>query len=140
MDRPSGLRLLTEPGPTPVPDGQWTTAREDLLRLRLGPEESAGLSAHWRSVPGATGADYAYVDGRPEEAADGYRAELDADADAPSSLVGLGLALSATGTSPAARALLHHPELVRAVHRKLRTPSGGPSPEEVATWVGRVTH
>jgi hypothetical protein len=63
------------------------------------------------------------------------------DPDDPAALVGLGLALAARSTGPAARALLRRPELVRAVHRRLRTgPGATPSVEAVAGWLGRFTH
>jgi hypothetical protein len=75
------------------------------------------------------------------EAAAGYRHLLAVDPDDPSALVGLGLALSARSTGPASRALLHRPELVRAVHRLLRDePGTTPSVEAIASWLGRFTH
>ncbi|HCT80880.1 MAG TPA: HEXXH motif domain-containing protein, partial [Micromonosporaceae bacterium] len=72
----------------------------------------------------------------------GYRTELATNPDRPASWVGLGLALSALNTNPpAAKALLHHPELVRAVHRKIRTMTDAePAPEDLATWIGRFTY
>ena len=126
--------------PTPVPDGAWPDARADLIRLRLGPDGEALLAAEGPSVPGAISADLAWAAGRATEAADGYRAQLAEDPDDVSALVGLGLALVARSTGPAARALLHRPELVRAVHRTLRTgPAPTPSIEAVAGWIGRFT-
>ncbi|WP_260191716.1 HEXXH motif domain-containing protein [Actinophytocola gossypii] len=125
--------------PTPVPDGSWSRARVDLVRLALTPADLAELSDVWQTVPGATGADLAYASGRYLDAARGYRAELFADPDRPSSLVGLGLALRAGGPHPAARALLHRPELVRAVHRRLRDGHGeAPAIEDIASWIGRL--
>ena len=98
------------------------------------------LAAEGPSVPGAISADLAWAAGRATEAADGYRAQLAEDPDDVSALVGLGLALVARSTGPAARALLHRPELVRAVHRTLRTgPAPTPSIEAVAGWIGRFT-
>ncbi|MEA5358368.1 HEXXH motif-containing putative peptide modification protein [Amycolatopsis sp., V23-08] len=126
--------------PTPVPDGRWTNARTDLIRLRLGRGETA-LAEHGHTVPGVTDADLALVAGRLEPATAGYRRLLAADPDDPAAFVGLGLALTACGTGPAARALLHRPELVRAVHRALRANTDTPPPvETIAGWIGRFTH
>ncbi|MEU0793595.1 HEXXH motif-containing putative peptide modification protein [Amycolatopsis sp. NPDC005961] len=136
------LGELPEPRtPTPVPDGGWADARTDLIRLRLGRDGGATLAEHGPDVPGVTGADLALISGANESAVDGYRELLVADPDLPTALVGLGLALTARGTGPAARALLHRPELVRAVHRVLRTSADAtPDIETVAGWIGRFTH
>ncbi|WP_233223292.1 HEXXH motif domain-containing protein [Amycolatopsis sp. CA-128772] len=130
-----------DPGvPTPVPDGSWPDARADLIRLTLG-EGEAGLDADWQSVPGSLRADYDLAAHRSDAAVAGYRRELTTDPDNPSALVGLGLALTQRGANAAGRTLLHHPELVRALHRSLRTePGAGPSPEALAGWLGRFTH
>lgn len=125
--------------PTPVPDGPWSRARRDLVRLGVSGVDQAVSPDVWQTVPGATAADHAYARGQFAEAADGYRAELSAEPDRPASLVGLGLALSACGPDPAGRALLHCPELVRAVHRRLRsTAPHVPTPEQVASWIGQL--
>lgn len=122
--------------PTPVPDGPWSRSRSTLVRLGLS---EAGHTSPWQAVPEATEADLALVRGRFTEAAQGYRAELRTDPDRPASLVGLGLALAGTGPDPAARALLHCPEVVRAVHRELRrTAREVPAPEELARWLGQL--
>jgi HEXXH motif-containing protein len=136
------LGKLPEPGtPTPVPDGSWSDARTDLIRLRLGRGGSTALTEDGPKVPGASEADLALVRGDNESAVSGYRTMLAADPDLPAALVGLGLALAARGTGPAARALLHRPELVRAVHRVLRAGAGtAPSVETIAGWIGRFTH
>ena len=137
--RPPVVPDGTELPPTPVPDGAWSRARIDLVRLGLGESGNAQLPATWLTVPDATEADFAYASGRFADAARGYRAELSADPDRPASLVGLGLALSACGPRPAARALLRCPELVRAVHRRLReTAPNPPAPEDVASWIGQL--
>jgi HEXXH motif-containing protein len=126
--------------PTPVPDGAWSEARSDLVRLVLG-AGARTAALRWRLVPEATAADYAYATGRSDDAVTGYLAQLREDPDRPSAWVGLGLALALSGSSPAVRALLHRPELVRAVHRKLRRPDGSaPPPEQLAEWIGRFTH
>jgi transposase len=99
------------------------------------------LAEKWPTVPGATGADFAYADGRFTDAVRGYRAELATGADRPASWAGLGLALSASGTSPAARTLLDHPELVRAVYRRIQAATErSPRPDDLAAWIGRGTH
>lgn len=131
--RPPAAVTATALPPTPVPDGTWCHARADLIRLAV-----SGVDPDvWPTVPGVTTADLAYARNDYGQAADGYRAELAADPDRPSPLVGLGLALAARGPDPAARALLHHPELVRALHRNLR----GRQPttvEQVAGWLGQI--
>ncbi|TDV52204.1 HEXXH motif-containing protein [Actinophytocola oryzae] len=124
--------------PTPVPDGRWSHARPELIRLRVSDPAWGRLPNSWCVVPEATAADFAYTTGRFTEAACGFRAELADDPDRPASLVGLGLALAAQGADPAARALLHRPETVRAVHRRLRHTAGQvPTPEQVASWIGQ---
>lgn len=135
------LSELREPRtPTPIPDGGWTDARTDLIRLRLGHDRDA-LAAQGPTVPGVTDADLALVSGRTEAAVAGYRSRLAANPDGPGAVVGLGLALTARGTGPATRALLHRPELVRAVHRELRTNTDPvPTIETVAEWLGRFTY
>jgi HEXXH motif-containing protein len=137
--RPPVALLRADLPPTPVPDGPWSHARADLIRLALTETGHTQLPDVWPTVPGATLADVAYVMGRHDEAAEGYRTELVGAPDSPSSLVGLGLALAATGPNPAARALLHCPELVRAVHRELRRiDPDRPTPEAIGSWIGQL--
>lgn len=143
----AGITVGSDRAPTPVPDGIWSQARADLTRLMIAeltntgsaaadPTGNARLSRTWQTVPDATRADFAYVSGRFDEAARIYTAELAADPDRPASWAGLGLASSRLRARPAARALLECPELVRAVHRKVRT--AGPVPaDELADWIGR---
>ncbi|MFC3455214.1 aKG-HExxH-type peptide beta-hydroxylase [Amycolatopsis speibonae] len=135
--RPPATLDATDLPPTPVPDGGWSHARMDLVRLAIGdtPVSPDGRSP---AVPGATTADFAYTGGDFVEAIKGYRQELVADPDRPASLVGLGLALCARGPHPAARALLHCPELVRAVHRRLRDVPRPPTVEQLASWIGQL--
>jgi HEXXH motif-containing protein len=105
--------------PDPEPDGTWSYARADLMRA--GPE----------AVPEATAADIALVNGHLHEAAHGYRAELAHDPDQPVSLAGLALTLSPDS------ALRRRPEVVRAVHRRLRqSTTTVPSVEQLADWIG----
>ncbi|MGH8880295.1 MAG: aKG-HExxH-type peptide beta-hydroxylase, partial [Stackebrandtia sp.] len=146
--RPTATQLSTDRAPTPVPDGSWSPARTDLIRLSVAEVDVAdpldgrnALSRTWSHVPDATAADFAYATGRLTDAARGYRAELAADADRPAAWVGLGLALSGLGVTPAARALLHYPEVVRAVHRRIRARTRTvPAPEDLAAWIGRFAY
>jgi HEXXH motif-containing protein len=142
-NRPATTRLVTDRPPTPVPDGSWSPARVDLIRLSVADPSDGrnALSKTWSSVPGATAADFAYATGRLTDAVRGYRAELAADADRPDAWVGLGLALSGLGTTPAARVLLHYPEVVRAVYRRIRARSRTVlDPEDLAAWIGRFAY
>ncbi|MFD4675681.1 HEXXH motif domain-containing protein [Lentzea sp. NPDC058450] len=133
--RPPVVLTSADLPPTPVPDGPWPRCRATLARLST----SDGGQDLWHAVPGATDADFALTSSRFSDAARGYRAELRAEPDRPASLVGLGLALSGSGPNPAARALLHRPELVRAVHRELRrTARDVPTPEKLAWWLGQL--
>ncbi|MGH3759000.1 HEXXH motif domain-containing protein [Actinophytocola sp.] len=136
--QPPVIDAMSDPLPTPVPDGDWSHARADLIRYQLGTEPTIDPLG---AVPDATAADLAYAAGQHASAAAGYRAELSVDPDRPDSLVGLGLALTARGVNPAARALLGRPELVRAVHRRLREHAESvPSPEQLASWIGAMAN
>jgi HEXXH motif-containing protein len=131
------VSLTTDHEPTPVPDGHWSRARADLVGL-VAEAHPGGVVPAWSIVPDATAADRAFAEGRFVDAVRGYRAELAADPDRPTSWVGLGLALSGPGTGPAARTLLEYPELVRAVHRRIRVATARPpTPDDLATWIGR---
>lgn len=135
---PSGLEPEGGLTPTPVPDGSWCLTRTDLIRVGLtaSGQDPGEMTAR---VPDATVADVAYVRGHADDAVAGYRSELLEDADRSESWVGLGLALSALWPgSTGARALLHCPELVRAVYREIRDRTGtAPTPDELADWIGR---
>ena len=137
-DRPPLTVSSPDLPPTPVPDGAWSNARVDLVRLGLAGTDQAELSRIWPTVPGATAADFTYAIGRFADAAHAYRAELTETPDRPASLVGLGLALAAVGPNPAAAALLYCPELVRAVHRRLRSVGQAPTVERLAAWLGQL--
>lgn len=128
--------LPPDPTPSPKPDGRWADARTDLVRLRLSDGGTEELRVRGPSVPDVTPADLAFVSGRTADAVTGYRTELAADPDSPAALAGLGLALATSTAGPASRALVHRPELVRAVHRAL-IPDAPVSPESVAEWIGR---
>ncbi|SEQ80100.1 HEXXH motif-containing protein [Lentzea xinjiangensis] len=138
--RPPAVPAPADPPPTPVPDGSWSRSRATLVRLGTGKGGHTDVRDIWPTVPGATAADFSWATGRFTDAARSYRAELRADPDRPTALVGLGLALLGdNGPGPAARALLHCPELVRAVHRELRrTARDVPTPEELAAWLGQL--
>ncbi|MFD2416658.1 HEXXH motif domain-containing protein [Amycolatopsis pigmentata] len=137
--RPPVSLIGDELSPTPVPDGAWSHARADLVRLALTGAGDAELEDVWPTVPGATAADFAYATGRYDDATRRYRAELAETPDRPASLVGLGLALAETGPNSASRALLYCPELVRAVHRELRGSRGAATTTEgVASWLGQL--
>jgi HEXXH motif-containing protein len=137
---PMAVLTNVDRAPTPVPDGHWSSARIDLIRLRIADFSNSGdvLQNTWSDIPNATAADFAYVTGRFTDAARIYRAKLAVNADCPASLIGLGLSLSELGMKTAARALLHYPEVVRAVHRKIRSHTPDvPTPEAVAAWIGQ---
>ncbi|RSM49585.1 HEXXH motif domain-containing protein [Amycolatopsis balhimycina DSM 5908] len=116
-------------------DGQWPNSRADLIRILLGEDGETRLSRLWSHVPHALEGDYYLVADRNDEARSAYQAELEKDPDDAPALIGLGLSLSA---GPAARALLAVPELVRAVHRKLRRDGVAPAAEELAGWIGEA--
>ncbi|WP_410640818.1 HEXXH motif domain-containing protein [Amycolatopsis sp. lyj-346] len=122
-----GGRLAT------VSDGDWSNARADLIRIRLGENGETRLPQLWSLVPEALEADRLLVDGLVDEARSAYAAQLAADPDHASALIGLALSLPA---GPAKRALLAVPELVRAVHRELRATGSAPAVEDLATWMG----
>ncbi|HEU5470528.1 MAG TPA: HEXXH motif domain-containing protein [Actinophytocola sp.] len=125
---------LDDQAPTPVPDGTWSGARTELVRLALT-IPAPSIASVWQEIPGATRADFDYATGRAQDAVRSYRAELATDQDSPNAWVGLGLALRAAQvTSPAARALLGRPELVRAVHREVRR-ERTVDPVELAEWI-----
>jgi HEXXH motif-containing protein len=134
-DRPPAGLEVREPEPRTAPDGDWSYARTDLVRLALT-WDADQLRTQWRQVPGVTDADFALISGRSTDAVHGYHAALTADPDSPVALAGLALALTAEGNSQAARILLHRPELVRAVHRRLRP--NPPAVPDLAAWIGRV--
>ncbi|MFD1044355.1 HEXXH motif-containing putative peptide modification protein [Kibdelosporangium lantanae] len=131
-------RLVHTPdrAPTSVPDGTWTHARADLTRLATS---TPGNHTAWRAVPDATPADLALVTNRFDDAVRAYRADLERNPDSATALAGLTIALAAQGTSPTVRTLMRRPELVRAVHRRIRTDTEPrTSVEAVADWIGRT--
>jgi HEXXH motif-containing protein len=117
------------------PDGDWTEARYDLLRVRLGPNGEHEAKRVWHEVPDIREADFALLDDRPADALDRYRVDLRDDPDRPNSLIGLAMALRQVAPDPAADVLFDRPELVRAVHRVVRR-DAAVSPEDLARWMG----
>ena len=120
---PSRLRGVIRTAPS-TPRAELR--RRHLLRMRL--DESVDP------------ADLLLVRGEARRAADGYLATLARDPGSRSAWVGLGLALHLDGAptaQAASRALLHRPELVRAVHLCTRARSASaPDPVELAAWMG----
>lgn len=137
--RPGRVMLGAERPPIPVPDGSWSPARAELARLSLTePAAGPGSQSWWARVPDATEADAALISGRLADAARGYRAELADDPDRVGAWAGLGVTLHGIASTPAAKALLRTPELVRAVHRRVRAVgAGSPQPDRLAAWIGR---
>ncbi|MFJ9780632.1 HEXXH motif domain-containing protein [Amycolatopsis sp. NPDC101161] len=136
--RPPAVDLTESVVLDTVSDGEWHNARADLIRLLLGENGDARLAELWPQVRGALEADYAYIAGRIDDAVAGYRTVLETDPDHPSALAGLGLTLSEKD-NVASETLLRCPELVRAVHRDLRTStSAPPAVEDLAAWLGQA--
>ncbi|HWO65410.1 MAG TPA: HEXXH motif domain-containing protein [Umezawaea sp.] len=130
--------LLPEPHPTMIaaaeaPDDP--TPRTTLIRASLAdPGRFAEMTQAPQTIPGATAADIALVTGDPRSAAAGYLDLVRTKPDDACAWTGLGHALHA---EPAGAALLHRPELVRAVHREVQHLSGpGPDPVRLAAWIG----
>lgn len=138
-------RLAGEPCPPILPEGEidtvsegeWPNARADLIRVWLGSDGEARLSRLWSQVPGALEGDHRLIAGRMHDARTAYQAELETNPEHASALIGLGLSVP---TGPAKRALLEVPELVRAVHRKLRRSGTAPSFGELAGWLGEALY
>ncbi len=131
---PSRLRPDSGPG---SPD-----ARSELRRVLLAePGALAERAAEGTGTarPAAlAAADVALLHGAADDAVRGYLDVLARHPASASAWAGLGLALRDTGESTAADALLHRPELVRAVTAELRTgPGAPPDPVAVADWIGR---
>ncbi|WNV88739.1 HEXXH motif domain-containing protein [Umezawaea sp. Da 62-37] len=130
--------LHPEPRPTMVPAAEVPddpTPRMTLTRTMLAdPDQFAAIRDDPRIIPGTTDADIALVAGDVSAAARGYL-ELVRDAsDDACAWAGLGRALHA---KPAGAALLHRPELVKAVYRKvLRSSGSAPDPIRLAAWIG----
>jgi HEXXH motif-containing protein len=110
--------------------------RRTLLRAKAAePDLFASLIHRPGSLPSNTPrADAALCTGAYENAATSYTEGLHLDPDDAQAWVGLGLALNALGRN--ASALLEHPELTVAVHRRVRGLSGrAPDPAAISAWV-----
>ncbi|MFF1355008.1 aKG-HExxH-type peptide beta-hydroxylase [Streptomyces sp. NPDC058297] len=134
-------RLRTDPPPR-LPE-----LRCELRRLHLAdagtftPDTRSRLSGVERS-PDLLEADMCLLRGGPADAAravDRYRAVLAAAPGTRPAWVGLGLALEASGEGAPATALLHRPELVRALALDERARgTQAPDPLELARWTARI--
>jgi HEXXH motif-containing protein len=110
--------------------------RRTLLRARAAePELFASLISHPAKLPGTTPrADAALCAGDYAGAMAIYEARLRQEPDDAQAWVGLGLALRAQDRN--ATALLEHPEVTVAVHRRVRAVSGrGPEPIALSAWL-----
>lgn len=111
--------------------------RRTLLRAKATePELFASLTRGPASLPGTTPrADAALCTGDHAGAAAAYADRLRVEPDDAQAWVGLGLALRAQGRDAAA--LLAHPEVTVAVHRRIRALGGrAPEPAALCAWVG----
>jgi HEXXH motif-containing protein len=107
----------------------------------FAPDTRARLSGVERA-PDLLEADMFLLLGGPAHAAravERYRAVLTAAPGTRAAWVGLGLALAAAGEHTPATALLHRPELVRALALDARTRDGRlPDPLDLAHWTARL--
>ncbi|MFJ4215682.1 hypothetical protein ACIP27_23495, partial [Streptomyces hydrogenans] len=121
---PPGFR----PAPAAVvPDrcGGWSHTRARQIRRTLG-------GAAPDTGPGAPAAGLALLSGDPS-AADRYARLLAGDPECPEAWAGLVLSLATA--DPALRPLLHRPELLRPLHRELRTRGTPAPPAALARWL-----
>jgi HEXXH motif-containing protein len=110
--------------------------RRTLLRAKAAePELFASLVRRPTALPGTTPrADAALCTGDFAGAALAYEERLRAEPEDLPAWVGLGLAVQAQGR--AAAALLEHPHVTVAVHRRVREVSGeAPNPTALSAWV-----
>lgn len=135
-------------GAAPPPDLPWQSHvvvederrlpanRRNLLRAKaIEPETFAALVRRPAALPGTTPrADAALCTGDAENAVEGYRERLLTEPDDAQAWAGLGLALRARGRG--AVALLEYPEVVLALHRRVRAIDGrAPDPAALSTWL-----
>ncbi|TDV53602.1 HEXXH motif domain-containing protein [Actinophytocola oryzae] len=110
--------------------------RHALLRARaIDPDLYAALARVPAELPGTTPrADAALCGGDHAGAATAYENRLHDDPEDGQAWVGLGLALRAQGRN--ATALLAHPEVTVAVHRRVRLLTGrAPRPTALSAWL-----
>jgi HEXXH motif-containing protein len=122
-----------EPIPTEVVDGGGSMpslARRDLVTAKLGRPAAGG-----GPPPGA--GDRLLLEGRDDEAAGAYAAQVEAHPEDSASWAGLAIAWRSRGTA-ACRGLAEAPEVVAAVYRAILERSGQtPALDEVADWLVR---
>jgi HEXXH motif-containing protein len=114
--------------------------RRNLLRTKAtDPALFTSLTRGRGSPPGTTPyADVAFCTGDADSAAHAYHRHLLTAPDDLQAWAGLGLALRAQGRD--ATVLLEHPELVVAVHRRVRAlTERGPDPLALVAWLGPAT-
>ncbi|MEU5848658.1 HEXXH motif domain-containing protein [Saccharopolyspora shandongensis] len=113
-------------------------ARGYLLKAKaLDPDRFAALVHRPAGLPGRTaGPDLACCAGDYEKSTPGYLSAIQADPDDGAAWVGLGISLRGQGSHAPATALLEIPEVVVAVHRRVRA-LGGPPPSALALaeWI-----
>jgi len=114
--------------------------RRNLLRTKAtDPALFKSLTRGRGSPPGTTPyADIAFCTGDAYSAAAAYHRHLRTAPDDVQAWAGLGLALQAQGRD--ANALVDHPELVVAVHRRVRAlTERGPDPLALVAWLNPAT-
>ncbi|MFD8012620.1 HEXXH motif domain-containing protein [Streptomyces sp. NPDC058955] len=111
---------VAAPALAPDPTARWSHTRVRLIRHLLDPSPAG--------EPPAPAADHALLAGDPA-AATAYARLLAEDPESPAAWTGLVLAV--TTAAPKARGLLDRPELLRPLHRELRTTS----PDALAHWL-----
>jgi HEXXH motif-containing protein len=130
-----------DPGAEPTVQSDFAVPRLDakavLTRVRIAdPSLFNRLHAEPDLVQGASHSDVALVAGDLERARRGYLAELSRTPGRAAAWSGLGLTLAASGEGRAAKALLHQPELLRAVVARVaaEAPTQPPA-DELAAWL-----
>jgi hypothetical protein len=114
--------------------------RRNLLRVKATDAEMfRSLTRGRGTLPGSTPfADAAFCTGDADTAAKAYHRHLVEAPDDLQAWAGLGLALRAQGRD--ASALLDHPELTVAVHRRVRAlTERGPDPLALVAWLDAAT-
>jgi hypothetical protein len=133
---PAGVDLV-DPAPS---EQSWHHARPTLYRIRtVAPERFACWVADpgdlSERVTGASAADVALVDGRPEAATAGYLSAIAGTPDDVAAWAGLAVSLTANGRPR--WLLLRKPHVVHAVYRDLAGTETPPDPVRLADWLGR---